>query len=392
MKILVHDYSGHPFQVQLSRELARRGSEVRHVFSASFQTPKGNLSKQPDDPAGFDVIPLTLSEAFDKGSFVKRRRQEIEFGALLSKEIEAFAPDVVISSNAPLDCQRLVWATCERLNIPKVFWIQDVYSEAIMRILSAKIPLFGHLVGWFYQAIEYNLLRRSQHVVAIAEDFRPILVAHKVPTEMITSIENWAPLDELTPTDRRNAWADENMDPDKPRIVYSGTLGFKHNPGHLKALAEAAPDANVYVFSEGPGADFLKAANLDNLIVRPWVPYENLSEMLSGADLLVVLLEEDAGVFSVPSKVLTYSCIGRPLVGSIPDGNLAKSIIETNTMGLVSAPSDAQALVDNVLSLLQDEDKQNEMGKNARAYAERTFDIRKITDRFEDVLRNLTPR
>ncbi len=30
MRILVHDYSGHPFQAQLSRELARRGHDVVH--------------------------------------------------------------------------------------------------------------------------------------------------------------------------------------------------------------------------------------------------------------------------------------------------------------------------------------------------------------------------
>ncbi len=31
MKILVHDYAGHPFQVQLSRALAQRGHQVRPI-------------------------------------------------------------------------------------------------------------------------------------------------------------------------------------------------------------------------------------------------------------------------------------------------------------------------------------------------------------------------
>jgi hypothetical protein len=52
MRILVSDYSGHPFQVQLSRELARRGHSVTHTYSAGFQSPKGNLSVGDDDPAG----------------------------------------------------------------------------------------------------------------------------------------------------------------------------------------------------------------------------------------------------------------------------------------------------------------------------------------------------
>ena len=38
MRILVHDYAGHPFQVQLSRALAQRGHDVLHAYCASLQT------------------------------------------------------------------------------------------------------------------------------------------------------------------------------------------------------------------------------------------------------------------------------------------------------------------------------------------------------------------
>ena len=34
MHIQVHDFSGHPFQAELSRELATRGHSVDHVYSA----------------------------------------------------------------------------------------------------------------------------------------------------------------------------------------------------------------------------------------------------------------------------------------------------------------------------------------------------------------------
>ena len=40
MRILVHDFSGHPFQMQLSRELARRGHDVLHVDCASYSRPE----------------------------------------------------------------------------------------------------------------------------------------------------------------------------------------------------------------------------------------------------------------------------------------------------------------------------------------------------------------
>ena len=54
MRIIVHDYVGHPFQVQLSRELARRGHEVLHLYCSSFVTPRGELTRRDDDPPGFN--------------------------------------------------------------------------------------------------------------------------------------------------------------------------------------------------------------------------------------------------------------------------------------------------------------------------------------------------
>jgi colanic acid biosynthesis glycosyl transferase WcaI len=44
MRILVNDYAGHPFELQLSRALARRGHTVPHTYFAAFQTPKGSVN------------------------------------------------------------------------------------------------------------------------------------------------------------------------------------------------------------------------------------------------------------------------------------------------------------------------------------------------------------
>ena len=51
MRILVHDYAGHPFQVQLSRELARRGHDVLHLYCSSTHTPRGDLARASGRPA-----------------------------------------------------------------------------------------------------------------------------------------------------------------------------------------------------------------------------------------------------------------------------------------------------------------------------------------------------
>ncbi len=390
MRILIHDYSGHPFQVQLSRELARKGHDVLHVFSASFQTPHGNLTKQKEDPEGFNIKGLKLSEAFQKDSFIKRRSQEIEFGRLVAQSMNDFKPDVVISSNAPLDCQKQIQRASKALKAKFIFWVQDIYSEAIDRVVSEKIPGIGKYIGKYYKHLEYSMLRKSDGITVITDDFVDVLgQINGLDTSKISVVENWAPLDEIAQHPRDNAWAKENTNPDRLRFIYSGTLGYKHNPDLLLELARKV-DADFFVFSEGRVADYVKETaaeeKLENISVRPWVPFDQLPEVLSAADGFVAMIEEEAGVFCVPSKVLTYLCVGRPILAAIPDANLARRLIDREHAGLVSSPLAPDQMIENARCLVADAKTRKQMGINARNYAETAFNISVIGDRFEKII------
>ena len=70
----------------------------------------------------------------------------------------------------------------------------------------------------------------------------------------------------------------------------------------------------------------------------PLQSFRDLPAALASSSVLVALLGEESGEFSVPSKVLTYHCAGRPLLLSVPASNLAARIVEQNSTGLVVPP------------------------------------------------------
>jgi colanic acid biosynthesis glycosyl transferase WcaI len=390
-RILVHDYAGHPFQVQLSRELARRGHEVLHLHFGDFQTPKGPLASCPDDPETFTVEGLGIGEPFQKYRFARRLIQERRYGSVLARRIRAFAPDVVVSANSPLDAQEAARAASHRTGALFVFWIQDVYSVAVERTLRRRAPLIGPLVARRFTRLEQRTLRASDAVVAITADFVPILTRWGVAAERITVIENWAPLDDIRPSAKDNGWSRMHGLADKRVLMYSGTLGLKHDPGVFLALATGLADnadVRVVVISEGLGADWLRERSADhpNLVLLPFQPFEAMSRVLASGDILVAVLEPEAGVFSVPSKVLSYLAAGRPILGTMPADNLAARIVQRAAAGHIVAPGDTKGLVAAAQELVADPEACRVAGENARAYAEATFDLQRITDRFEAVM------
>ena len=396
MRILVHDYAGHPFQVQLSRALARRGHEVLHLFSGSNLTPQGALKKTDDDPATFDVTPIVLDGQIQKGNLVKRRGQEIEHGRRVVAKIAEFRPDVVISANSPLDAQVLIQAACRKAGIPHVFWLQDLNGVATMLLLRDKIPVVGYLAGRYYTALEEKLLRASDAVVAISQDFAELLKPMGLREGAVHVIQNWAPLPDVPVTPKTNPWSVEKGLDGTFDFVYSGTLGMKHNPGLLLALARAfadRPEVRVVVISEGPGRKWLDANRSDaaNLVLLDYQPFRDVPRVLGAADVVVAILDPGAGVISVPSKVSTYMCAQRPMVLAVPGANLASRLVVAHEMGLVADPEDERAFVQAAERLYADPDLRARMGRNARAYAEREFDVETISGRFEAIFRGLVP-
>jgi len=390
MKIFVHD-SGHAFPIQLSRELARRGHEVLHRYAASMAMPRGPMAPRPDDPARFNVRGLSIGRAIEKYRYMQRVLDERAYGRLLAREIIASRPDVVLGGTSASDIQAAAQAACRRLGIGFVFWAQDLNAIAIDRLLRRRVPVIGALAGRYYLALEQRLMRRSDAVVVISEDFLPALESWGLSRDRVHVIENWAPLDDLPPRPRDNEWAREHGLTDKLVFLYSGTLGLKHNPDLLLQLARhfaLRPEIRVVVVSEGLGADWLRerASAAPNLVLLPYQPFERLPEVIASGDVLLAILEPDAGAFSVPSKVLTYLCAGRPILGAIPSENLAARVIARARAGSIVPPDRADAFVAAAERLAGAAEERKALGNNALDYAHKTFDIRAIGDRFEAIL------
>lgn len=391
MRILVHDYSGHPFQVELSRALAAKGHEVTHSYCAAYVSGKGHLSAEPGESLSFEPIGEAIT--IDKMAFGKRLLQEARLGLELARQALRLKPNVSIMSNVPIPTLMIFAFVMMIYRKPWVLWHQDVQAIAIKSFAGDKLGK-GFLVA--AKGIELGerwCSRRAAAIVVIADSFVDVHRQWK-SADKVTVIPNWAPLDEIYPVERHNKWSGEQGLDDVKTIVYSGTLGLKHNPELLPALARQVIDAGtpvqLVVVNEGPAVGVLEeeAARLDVPLKRlPFQPYERLPEVLGSGDVLVVLLEKEAGAFSVPSKTLSYLCAGRPILGLMPAENLAAQLV-SEVDGCVLPPvadslPRAAAWVSKVLA---DSEDSARIGAQSRALAEEKFALEGCANRFEEIL------
>lgn len=396
MKVLAHDYSGHPFQAELSCELARRGHDVVHSWCEAHVSGKGRLS----DPAGrvrFESI--GRGRVVEKLRFRRRLLLELRFGVELLRQARRHRPDVALVGNAPIPTLAVFCLGAWLLRLPWVAWQQDVQGVAMASFAGDKLGRGFAAVARVADQGERWCSVRAAATVVIADGF---LDVHRRwgTADKVVVIPNWAPLDDIVPVPRANAWSDEHGLSGRRTLLYAGTLGLKHRPELLTELAERVRargcDVDLVVVTEGAAVPVLRedaAARGVPLVLERFQPFDRLSEVLGTGDVLVVLLDASAGVFSVPSKTLSYLCAGRPVLGLMPKENLAAELVEeAGGRVLPPEPESLEAAADWVVELLEAPECAAGLGQRSRRLAEREFALDRCADRFEAVLRAAASR
>jgi glycosyltransferase involved in cell wall biosynthesis len=211
-------------------------------------------------------------------------------------------------------------------------------------------------------------------------------------------LENWANIEEFPQFPIDNEWSRRHGIAETFNIMYSGTLGLKHDLSTFIELAKhfsSNPQVRVVIISSGQAAQELiekaRALQLTNLILLPFQPYAEVPKALASASVLVAPLEASAGAFCVPSKVLSYLCAGRPTVIAIDADNAAAATIRQADAGYVVQPGDPVSFLASVDSLLNNPGKRFAMGKSARTYAQSTFAIQNVVQKFLSILHRVDP-
>ena len=385
IKIHMHDFAGHPFQAELSNELAESGFTLVHSFFGHVGPTKA-LAKDVYGNGRIEFQKIALKQEYEVHNLPKRILFELKLAGKLLSIHYRFRPHVTIYANTPL-----IAATVFRFFVPNsnfILWHQDIFSKAIgMRFNSGTKDrrISQRLQIYVVEILERRLVRKSDQVICISDAFLSVYNKWSLDSNKVNVIENWAPLDQIQffPKIRTTEGT--------LKLIYAGTLGLKHNPQLLiqlmDELEKVSVDGELMVISEGEGANFLKnRLGLNKSIsTNGFVPLAALNQLLMKADLALMLLEEGASEFSVPSKTYSYLAAGKCIVAFAPKSNAA-SIAITKAGGFVFEPS-SEGIHDAVKQICTLDSKVlSEKEIQARGFALKNFQISNKTDSFIKII------
>jgi glycosyltransferase involved in cell wall biosynthesis len=159
--------------------------------------------------------------------------------------------------------------------------------------------------------------------------------------------------------------------------------------------AELAGDGVEFVLiGDGPVRDTLIASaeqrGIPNVRFLPQVPLEETPPLLAASDaLLVPLSKHETFRTFVPSKLIDFMAVGRPVILSA--AGEAEDIVERAGSGIVVPPEDPRALADGITWLRAHPDDAREMGERGRVFARKRLRSSQA-ERLEELLLDVVAR
>ena len=241
-------------------------------------------------------------------------------------------------------------------------------------LLETELPYYGlglpgRVKRALGRAIDRALPPRSDHVVAVSDTIRDLLVAPGlVPADRVSVVPSGVELEAFSPAPpcpRPRAHA--------PELVFSGNLAPYQRIDLLvrsfRAVVDERRDARLVVVGSASLAEYdALAAELGvrDLIRTVASDFRHLPAHLAEAD---VALNPRTACGGVPQKLLNYMAAGKPIVSFAGSGR----VLEHGRTGWLVPDEDVHAFGEGVLHLLEHPRLAAELGANARGEVVRRY-------------------
>jgi colanic acid/amylovoran biosynthesis glycosyltransferase len=275
-----------------------------------------------------------------------------------------FSPDLIHAHFGWSGLRMLLLKQFLRIPMVVTFGGRDVGAQM-------RLPYFDRL----YRV----LLDATEQIVCVSSDLRDKLADIGVPKDAVRVIYRGTNVDQFSWQDR------SKRDPSRPvRILMVGRLvekkGHRYAFEALAELAQRGVPAELVVVGEGE--DYSKIRGLRRRLgLRRLVEFAGstnhagVRRHMEDADLLLhcSVTPESGDIEGIPNVVVEAQAMGLPVVGT-RHGGIVEAVRDGQT-GLLVDERDVKSLVGALEALICDRERRLEMGRHARAFVERDFNL-----------------
>ena len=283
---------------------------------------------------------------------------------------------------------------------PNIIHVQDTYilPATVIANKSLKIPIVATIRNsvldktWeqmFPKPIPFflkkrnkkiiNALHKIDYVISVSEYIKIELIERGIDGEKIIPIYN------LPPTFTVNELIRQRNPTSAVHLFAPGLLasfkGFSVLINAMKSVVENNPNVNLIIAGDGPQSKSLKKLTnknkLDHCITFAGkIPFAKLAEQYSNCDIVVF-----PSIYPEPFGRVALEALyfGKPVVASRVGG--IPEVVNDGTTGLLVSPENTAELANAIISLVNNPQLRDSIGKNGKSIIKDKFSTQAIVDK-----------
>ena len=379
-----------------ARRLAEKGHQVT-VIAEFPNHPKGVMfpgyGRRPFRRSTEDNIDVIRLWVYTSHRKTRVRRILFYLSYMVSATIAGLflargRYDVIFATSPPLLVIPAAYVLGLFKRCPFVMDVRDLWPSMGVAVGELRGRVLVRTAEW----LEGFLYRRATAITCVTRSFVEYIAAKGIKPEKLFFLPNGT-IPEVFYPERVNHSLRSSLGLENKFVV-----GFCGNHGVAQGLASVMEAARLlrdqegvsFLFvGEGPVKQQLLDAKeregLDNVLLLPEVPVDEISTYINAADVMLVPLQKGQLFKShVPSKIFDFMACAKPVVLMV-DGE-ARLVLEEAGAGVFVEPEDSQALRDVLIRLRNSPEGLPEMGARGRDFVLKNYLRDAQAEKLEEIL------
>ena len=373
------------------------------VVSAFPNRPSGRLYdgfrrklvQREKDGSGIDLI-RCFSFFSGESNVVSRFLENMSFGIMAGVAIAVMRrPGVIYANTWPIFASGMLALIAKIRRIPIVISIQDIYPEslAVQGRISMKHPVMRLL-----KKIDTWIADSARHMIVISNQFAETYRKERgIDPSRMSVIPNWfdsrsIELEVDTVAFRQRMGIPENIF----LLTYGGNIGVAAGVETvIQAMDELRDTPDICLLVAGDGSQLKECRRIAQKLPEsrikfysPWPP-DKTSVVLRSADLLVLPTRGKQSLASVPSKLIVYMFVAKPVLAlAMPDSE-TKRVVQEAGCGWMIDPDQPKLLAEQIMKIhAMERSELTRRGEAGREYAAQHFSKDVCLSKVIDVINN----
>lgn len=254
---------------------------------------------------------------------------------------------------------------------PELLYERGLIKSKLLRRLMNRLTKFSYTYPKF-------IIPLNEEVKDIIHD------SYKISNEKIESISHGVDLEIFTSIERNRR--------EFFVVMYSGSLIESYDFDIIINVAKKLKNKKIKFVIRGKGRLFSylleqkEKFQIENLeISSDFLPLEELPNTLAESDVLLVPMRGEQSLnLSLPTKILEYQAVGRPIICC--SNGAVGNYVERTESGIRVNVGDSDALAETILKMESDPELCKRLGRNGRMYAEQNLRFEKIAQRLSNII------